>query len=202
MPMSILQTFEIFMSVDAVQRQFDEIRTEVKYNHPVQRGAEDLRAVALPKMKTSRLSDLLTRKERGMRRILMVFLLLIPCAAISQEKPVEKKTNPAVVKPAKKPVIDKNFCIASAVLTASTVYDLETTFAGIKNGAREGNPLMRPIVNAGRPVAYPVNIAIDTGIMYLSYRYKKKGNSGWWLLPVVVTVGHTVAGSLNLRFVF
>jgi hypothetical protein len=139
-----------------------------------------------------------------MKKILVLLLLFIPYSAIAQEKPIEKKTEPTVVKTktVKKPVIDKNFYIASAVLTASSVYDLETTFAALKNGAREGNPIMRPIINAGRPVAYPVNMAINSGIMYLSYRYKKRGYYGWWLLPTVVTIGHTVAGSLNLRFVF
>jgi hypothetical protein len=137
-----------------------------------------------------------------MRKIIVLLWLLVPYSAIAQEKPAEKKVEPSVVKAIKKPVIDKNFYIASAVLTASSVYDLETTFAALKNGAREGNPIMRPIINAGRPVAYPVNMAINTGIMYLSYRYKKRGNYGWWLLPAVGTIGHTVAGSLNLRFVF
>lgn len=137
-----------------------------------------------------------------MKKIVVLFLLLLTCPILAQENPVPKKEDASAAKTAKKPVIDKNFYLVSAALTASSVYDLETTFAAIKNGAREGNPIMRPIINAGRPAAYPVNMAINTGLMYLSYRYKKNGHFNWWIIPVAATVGHTVAGSLNLRFVF
>jgi hypothetical protein len=143
----------------------------------------------------------LVRKQMK-KCLLWIAILVFSCVAVAQEKPAEKKIEVPPVKTAQKRVADRNFWILTGVTVAATVYDTETTFAGIKNGAREGNPLMRPFVESGRPATYAVQMAVTGGISYLAYRQKKRGSAGWWFFPVVLTVGHTVAGSLNLRYVF
>lgn len=112
-------------------------------------------------------------------------------------------------KPAGRKVLDKKFWGLAAGLTAATIYDIETTYAGLNRceTCREGNPLMRHVVEAGRPASYGVAMGLNAGLMYYSYRLRKSNNSSgkkrlWWLLPTIAIGAHGVAGSLNLRYVF
>ena len=73
-------------------------------------------------------------------------------------------------------VVDTKFVIVASSLVASTIFDVEATFAAIKNPAisvREANPIMRPFVNAGRPATYAFLGGVNTGMVYVSYRMKK-----------------------------
>ena len=111
-------------------------------------------------------------------------------------------------KSAGRKVLDKKFWGLFAGLTAATIYDIETTYAGLSRceNCREGNSLMRHVVEAGRPASYGVAMGLNAGLMYYSYRLRKSNNSSvkklWWLFPTIVIGAHGVAGSFNLRYVF
>lgn len=135
-----------------------------------------------------------------MKRIILLFAvaLLIPSLSSAQGQ-VGKGDK----------ITDAKFVLITSSLVASTVFDVETTFAAIKNPAirgREGNPIMRPFINAGRPATYAFLGGVDTGLVYISYRMKKSTNPAtrklWWIVPVVSTASHAFAGGFNLRFTF
>ena len=133
-----------------------------------------------------------------MKRILIslfAIAMLVSSAASAQE--IKKSDK----------IVDTKFVLISSSLVASTVFDLETTFAAIKNPqVREGNPVMRPFVNAGRPATYAFLGGVDAGVVYLSYRMKKSPNPAvrklWWVVPVAMIASHAFAGGANLRFSF
>ena len=107
-------------------------------------------------------------------------------------------------------IVDTKFIVVSSSLVASTIFDVETTFAGVKNTAipvrEESNPIMRPFINAGRPATYAFLGGANTGVIYLSYRMKKSHDPTirklWWVISVTATAGHAFAGGFNLRFTF
>lgn len=96
---------------------------------------------------------------------------------------------------------DREFTVASAALVGSTVFDVESTFRGMGRNPNliEGNKLMRPFVNAGRPATYGVTMGIDAGLLWWSHREKRRGSKFWWV-PIAVGTGvHIAAGVNNLR---
>ena len=102
-------------------------------------------------------------------------------------------------------VVDTRFLINSSFLVGSSAFDVETTFAALKNPhVREGNPIMKPFVNLGRPATYSFVGGMDAGSIYFSYRMKKSDKPGlrklWWIGPVSASVAHCFVGGLNLRF--
>jgi len=104
-------------------------------------------------------------------------------------------------------VIDAKFVAISTSMVAASIFDMETTFSAIKNpGVHEGNPIMRPFVNAGRPATYAFIGGMDAGTLWLAYRAKKNPNPAirklWWLAPAIATATHAFAGGANLRFTF
>lgn len=105
-------------------------------------------------------------------------------------------------------VLDKKFWGLAAGLATATIYDIETTYAGLNRceTCRESNPLMRSFVEKGRPTLYGVTMGVNTGIMYAAYRLRNSNNPSlkklWWVIPVVAIGLHGTAGSLNLRYVF
>jgi hypothetical protein len=101
-------------------------------------------------------------------------------------------------------VVDTRFLINSGVLAGSSAFDVETTFRALKNpNAREGNPIMKPLVELGRPATYSFVGAMDAGSIYFSYRMKKSNSPGlrklWWIGPVTASTAHCLVGGLNLR---
>ena len=101
----------------------------------------------------------------------------------------------------KKKTADKKFWIVNSIMIGSTVYDIESTYFALDRckNCREYNPLMRLFVEAGRPAIYAIQGSIDAGVIYVSYKMKKKGHKLWFVLPVAVTVVHTIAGTHNIR---
>jgi len=96
---------------------------------------------------------------------------------------------------------DKKFWVVNTIMIGSTIYDVESTYFALNRceNCYEANPLMKPFVEAGRPALYIVQGAIDVGIIYASYKMKKKGHKLWYVLPAIVTVAHTIAGTHNIR---
>lgn len=101
-------------------------------------------------------------------------------------------------------VFDTKFFLASAYLVDATIFDMESTYAGLKNCSDcfETNPILEPFINKGRPAAYLFQGAINGLVIYESYYLKKRGSKFWWLGPVALGSIHAVAGGFNLRFVF
>ena len=101
----------------------------------------------------------------------------------------------------KKKTADKKFWIVNSIMIGSTVYDIESTYFALDRckNCREYNPLMRLFVEAGRPAIYAIQGSIDAGVIYVSYKMKKKGHKLWYVLPAIVTVAHTIAGTHNIR---
>jgi len=103
-----------------------------------------------------------------------------------------------------KNVVDTNFILISTYLIATTIFDVETTFVAIRNGAHEANPIMKPFIKNGRVATYGMQMGINTIIIGTAYLMKKdpKWNKAWWIIPSVWATGHGVAGGLNLRYVW
>ena len=137
-----------------------------------------------------------------MRNFCVLLLLLIPCALMAQEPPEEVGNIKPILEPSiTRPGADKQFWLMTGITAAATVFDIESTLASLKRGAKEGNPIMRPFVKMGRPAAYAFGAGIDGGIMYLSYRYKQRWVKKWWVMPLILASSQTVAGTCNLRFI-
>lgn len=96
---------------------------------------------------------------------------------------------------------DKKFWAVGTFLVGSTIYDVESTYYALDKcpTCRERNPFMRPFVKAGKPWLYTVQGSIDAGVIYASYKTKKQAKKLWWLLPVVMTATHSIAGTNNIR---
>ena len=98
--------------------------------------------------------------------------------------------------------VDKKFVIASSLVVATSIYDVESTFHALDgcSTCKEGNPLMRPFVKRGRFVTYAFTAVVDTALIYTSYRMKKSGNKFWWLIPAEISIGRGVVATFNMRF--
>ena len=113
-------------------------------------------------------------------------LLLAPSALEAQDK-----------------VADGKFWAASTFLVGATIYDVESTYFALnrcEGGCKEGNPIMRPLIEKGRPWAYAFQGSMDAGVIYLGYNLKKRGHKIWYLPPVIVGAAHAAAGTWNIKF--
>ena len=102
---------------------------------------------------------------------------------------------PMQSRPKTERVLDAKFVGVSAIAMALTIADIENTQRCLaKNTCTELNPLM-PKSRAGM---YAVNIPLNAGLMYLSYRLKARGNRAWWIAPLAISGAHGV----GVGFVF
>ena len=99
---------------------------------------------------------------------------------------------------------EKKFWGLSLALASATIYDVETTFAGLGNcrDCAEANPIMRPFVKNGRPATYAFTMGVSGAEIYFARKLRKRHSKLWWLPLAAGTATHVVAGSANLRFVF
>jgi hypothetical protein len=99
-----------------------------------------------------------------------------------------------------------DFLIASGILLAATVYDVEMTFQAGRHGAKEGNPWARSFVEKGKAETYGYALAIDAatlGIAYLMFKSKDPDIQRKWIVfPAIGIAGHTIGGTINLFYVF
>lgn len=141
---------------------------------------------------------------------LVVALVLTAGVAFAQSDTLnlERKIElPKVELQKPKSTIDKEFIGVGAYLIAMTIFDVETTFAAIRNsGGTEANPVMKPFVKNGRVATYAFTLAVDALVLYIAYEIKgskdKKLQKMWWIGPMIVGTGHGIAGGLNCRYVF
>lgn len=141
-----------------------------------------------------------------MRKMVMIVILgvalILPCICAGQSD-VLTYTPPAK----EKKVIDTTFITVSSYLVLTTIFDIETTFAAIRNsGGREANPLMRPFIKSGRPATYAIELGIDAVVIFIAYEIKKSKKidlaKTWWVSPMILGTTHGVCGGLNLRYVW
>jgi hypothetical protein len=95
-----------------------------------------------------------------------------------------------------------DFLIASGILLAATIYDVEATMGAGRRGAKEGNPWAQSFVEKGRAETYGYALAVDAvtlGIAYAIFKSKNPDTQKYWIvLPAVGIAGHAVGGTLNL----
>lgn len=101
--------------------------------------------------------------------------------------------------------LDKEFIAVSSYLVLMTIFDVETTFTAIRNGAHEANPCMKPFAK-NRAAMYGVQLGIDAIVIFAAYKMKgsehKLFNRTWWIGPSVIGTSHAICGGLNLRYVW
>ncbi|MBI2674681.1 MAG: hypothetical protein HYX22_03030 [Candidatus Yanofskybacteria bacterium] len=111
----------------------------------------------------------------------------------------ESKSQTAVSKVSDKRIADGAFWTAVTFMGASKVFDIESTFYNIGNGAIvEANPLMRPFINNGRHATYLISAAAVSVMSLATYELKKQ-TKWWWVLPVGVVSAQTWVGIHNIR---
>lgn len=96
------------------------------------------------------------------------------------------------------PTPDTKFWVIAAVTMAAMVMDYEVTFVALDRGAREANPLMRPLVTNGRAVTYGVMVPLH--LLMLWSAHHRRGEDRWWLPLAVSISGHGVGIGFGLRF--
>jgi hypothetical protein len=85
----------------------------------------------------------------------------------------------------------------SAYLLAATTADMETTFAVVRRGGAEANPVMKPFVDRGRPATYALQLAIDGALIWYAMRLKERGDPRWHWPLRIVAFGHLGAATWN-----
>jgi len=110
---------------------------------------------------------------------------------VTLDKLIKKKEN----------VWDEEFTKYVAFLYGTTIFDVESNFAAVGNGAREGHPIVKLFVDEGRIATYGFLGTLNGGLTYFAYK-KKEEKKSWKEILYIPALFHVVAGSFNLRFVF
>lgn len=123
--------------------------------------------------------------------VLIAFLIFAPSVLLAQT-------------PDHKKVVDDKFILVNGLMISATIFDIESTYYALDHCpsgyiCREGNPVMRPFVEKGRPAIYLVQGAISSGALAYSYYLKKNKSGAWWIFPpLALATVHTVAGTHNM----
>lgn len=86
---------------------------------------------------------------------------------------------------------------AGFLLFGSTAADVESTYHAYDRGFHESNLFMRPLVEAGRPAIYSVQMGIDAGVMY--WFAKTDRRKFRWVVVGAIAGAHTFAAIHNAR---
>ena len=100
-------------------------------------------------------------------------------------------------------ITDKKFWTINTLLISSTIYDVESTyFAKSRCGkhCKEGNFILRSLVNKGRPVMYTLESSADAVLIYYSYYLKKHDKKLWFFPSVAAAASHVAFGTRNIKF--
>jgi len=102
-----------------------------------------------------------------------------------------------------KKIVDTEFVAVSSYLVLMTIFDVETTFSAIRNGAQEANPMMKPFAK-NRAYMWGVQLGVDALVIYLAYKMKgdETWRPAWWIAPSFIGTSHAICGGLNLRYVW
>src|SRR4030042_374245 len=94
--------------------------------------------------------------------LIILIILVLLTMALPQARPAEK-------------VIDTEFICVSSYLVLMTIFDVETTFSAIRNGAHEANPIMKPFTK-NRAYMYGVQLGVDALAIGIAYKMKGSRN--------------------------
>lgn len=141
-----------------------------------------------------------------MKSLLIVALLTLTCHAQVASQVDRRTGKPTTVSTPQSPTNSSSpsktpAYLLFAALQASTIYDMETTFRTLDRcpTCREGNPIMRPFVSAGRPATYAFTTGINLLALHTSLQLRK-AHKKWWYVPSAVAIGiHVFAGIHNSR---
>ena len=142
------------------------------------------------------------------RALIAVALATFATPAMSQidtdlklEPDVDTYTTQTTMPAAPPRVADTGFYLVAAAAVASTAFDIQSTIDALDrcSRCREGNPIMKPVVDAGPVAMYAVGMAITGGLLWISYEMKKSHpeSLNWLALPAVYTIGRTAVGFHN-----
>ena len=102
------------------------------------------------------------------------------------------------IEPAQKPtpnrVVDKKFIAMSALAMGLTIADIERTQSCLNSHTCEE---MNPTLPRSRAGMYAVNVPLNAGLMYLSYRFKASGKKKWWIAPIAIAGSHLVGAGFR-----
>ncbi len=143
-----------------------------------------------------------------MKLFTTVLMLCLMSAQVWAQDPTDDAVTGAIVPAATKAegkTMDKKFWLLAAGLNTSMLLDTKNTFEVMDRCPRceESNPYARPFIERGPKLTYPAAFAFDAGVMYLATKMRTAKNPAirriWWLVPAVLTVGHTHAYFSNLN---
>lgn len=119
---------------------------------------------------------------------------------MSATKPFDRKMA------AERKIFDKKFYTLMLGLQTSTMLDIESSYHTLKNcptgfTCREGNPMLRPFVQLGRPAVYAFTTGTNVLAVMSSYKLRKKGSRFWWVPITAYTGIHTFCAVRNFQTV-
>ncbi len=102
-------------------------------------------------------------------------------------------------------IADKKFWTLTAVQFGAAVFDIESSQAGLRNGAVEGNPLFGS--HPSRARMYGISMPQTAAVCALGYWLKKtgrdtdakRGSSLWWMLGAANATAHVALSVHNLQ---
>lgn len=103
--------------------------------------------------------------------------------------------------PTRAAYFDKKEIALFALLQGTTIYDFETTFRTLRDcpTCKEGNPIMRPFIKAGRPATHAFGTAVNA-LGILGARHLHRQGKKWWFVPILAHAGiHIWAGRHNQK---
>lgn len=93
----------------------------------------------------------------------------------------------------------KSYVFVYALLSATTVMDIESTFNGLDRcpSCKEGNPIMRPFIKRGRVATYAFAFSLNAIQMEVARRQKRRHERLWVVAPLIGTGIHGAAATSN-----
>ena len=146
-----------------------------------------------------------------MRTLCRALVLVLATATICRAQdaaPVEERAQPSSsveLKESSRTVLDKKFWMLYGGLNTAMLLDTKSTFdvAKVCQYCREGNPFVAPFVRRGPTVTYVAGVIFDAGVMTISARMRGSDDTwmrrSWWVMPVSLIVGHSIAYRHNVN---
>jgi len=131
-----------------------------------------------------------------MRKLSAAVLLVLVWSTASSAQSVEPQT---------KRVADKKFWMVTAGLNTAMLLDTKSTFDVTRwcSTCEEANPIVRPFVERGPALTFGAGLAFDAGVMTLAAKMKGSDRAWarrtWWVVPVALMTGHTIAWRHNVN---
>jgi hypothetical protein len=140
-----------------------------------------------------------------MRTLCAALLLVLATAANSPAQDLAGSSGrPEAVggvelREAPRKVADKKFWILAGALNTAMILDTKSTFdvARVCPDCREADPIVRPFVRRGPAVTYVAGELFDAGVMTMAAKMRNSEHRWirrtWWVVPVALLAGHSLA---------